>query len=157
MGAVSLPVLKELYFTYRQQSFLNGRVLNVMDTHLGGSLVVANFSGMAGNSLQRTKQYELFGDINDSSRGCLRLGSASSSICFAAAGKVQVVYGLENEIWDVAAGLAIAAYAGCKVYFYRKIGCTKVDYIVGTPTATTQVYEKCLQAGITSLTPQSPV
>ena len=147
-GAVSLPAFKELYFTHHGRAFLNGRLLQVADAALRSSLVVECFAAGANDERIRRGQYDLFGRINEASRGCLRLGSAAVSLCYLAAGRVQGVCGIANEIWDVAAGLAIAAQAGCRLYYHVVPNSTKVHYVVGTPTAVEEILPMCQASGL---------
>lgn len=148
-GAVALPAAKELFFRQGDQSaFLNGKRLTASDQSLGSALIGAAFSGSRGDPEMRRKEYELFGDMNESSRGCLRLGSAASNICFAACGRLGAAYGFGNKIWDVAAALSIAKRAGCELVYHRAPGSPRVDYIVGAPSAVEQIRELCRRLGL---------
>ena len=141
-GAVSLPAFKELFFTYGDRgSYLNGARLRSFDAELSSSLVGASFSGIKGDPESRRKQYEAFGRVNDASRGCLRIGSAASMISYTAAGRLQATYGLNAQLWDVAGGLAVARQAGCKIYFSRRPGSSRCDYIVGAPSVAEELRE----------------
>jgi myo-inositol-1(or 4)-monophosphatase len=132
VGAVIVPAQKELYFTMgSQSSFLNNKTLRVSSGDLGHSLIAVSFSGRANDEKARTREYAVFGKLNDMSRGCLRLGAASVNICYVAAGRLQCAYGISNKIWDVAGGLAIALRAGCKVYIEFVKGTNKINYAVG--------------------------
>lgn len=134
-GAVSLPAFKEFFFTYGDHgAYLNGKAIQSQDAQLKHSLVAAGFSGSDGDAQFRQRQYEMFGLINDSSRGCMRLGSAASNLCYVASGRLQACYGVHNQLWDVAGGIAVALRAGCKVLFQQLLGSTRVNYIVGGPT-----------------------
>jgi fructose-1,6-bisphosphatase/inositol monophosphatase family enzyme len=73
----------------------------------------------------------LFGIINDRSRGCLRLGSAGVSICYTAAGKLGATYGIAGKVWDVAAALAIARAAGCRILIAATPDPLAMSYVVG--------------------------
>ena len=136
-GAVSLPALKELFFTHGTGAYLNGKPITAKDSTLATSLVVECFSG--DTALTRNSQYALFGALNEASRGCLRLGSAATSLCYLACGRIQAVVGIENEIWDVAGGLAVAARAGYEIAFSRTGHSTKISYIVGGPTVAGEI------------------
>ncbi len=149
-GAVSIPCAKELYFTHGGGAYLNGTRLKISDCDLRSALVVECFSGRQVSESLRRSQYELFAAINDSSRGCLRLGSAAASICYAASGRLQGVCGVDSEIWDVAAGLAIAAAAGCKVLFSRGAS-SKVNFIVGSPSVVDELRLLCQSKGVMRL------
>lgn len=143
VGAVIVPSPEELFFTYSNYgSYLNGVILkNKHDSKLSSSLVSMTFSGVKGDIEFRRRQFELFETLNDSSLGCLRLGSASVSICYVAAGRLHAACGIHNQIWDVAGSLAIAKQAGCKVIFSRVPNSTRVNYIVGIPTVVDEISE----------------
>lgn len=132
IGAVSVPALKELFFTYGDRgAFLNGRPLHAPSSgKLSTSLVAASFSGTIGDPEQRRRQYQLFGEVNDAGRGCLRLGSAAVNICYVAAGRLQAAYGLCARPWDIAGALAVAQQAGCAVAL-KAAPSGRVDYAVG--------------------------
>ncbi|MFA5351397.1 MAG: inositol monophosphatase family protein [Candidatus Omnitrophota bacterium] len=140
VGAVVIPAQKELFFTMgNQSSFMNNKTLRVDSGELEGALIAASFSSRASIGKSRIKEYEVFGKLNDMSRGCLRLGAASVNICYVAAGRLQCAYGISNKIWDVAGGLAIALRAGCKVYIEFIKGTSKVNYAVGVNGAVDEI------------------
>jgi hypothetical protein len=75
------------------------------------------FSGKNYEATKRVDEFLLFGKINDSSRGCLRTGSAAMNLAYLAEGKFGGCLGKANKIWDVAAGLLLAKLAGSNVQF----------------------------------------
>ncbi|MGV8108358.1 inositol monophosphatase family protein [Methanospirillum sp.] len=134
VGAVAIPTLKEIFFTFGDQgSFLNGKNQRVKPIELKNSLISVGFSGDYHDKNIRNLEYELFGFLNDNSRGCLRLGAASINICYVAANRFQAAYGISNKIWDVAGALAIAQQAGCNIYIEWLCGTTEINYVVGAP------------------------
>ncbi len=139
VGVVALPAFSELYFTYYgsngMRSYLNGKLLQIPDAPLLSSLVGVSFSGRSGDPEFRELQYKIFGVINDSSRGCLRLGSAASNICAVTAGTLQAAYGFSAQLWDVAGGLAIAKNAGALLFWKHLPHSSQCHYIVGAPAA----------------------
>ena len=149
LGAVCVPRANELFCTFgRTRALLNGKTINHEHRSPNSSLVAASFSGAMGDILQRRKEYDLFGTINDRTRGCLRLGSAATNICFTAAGRLQAAYGIRAKIWDVAAGLAIAIGAGCKVAIAIAEDKTHIDYIVGSRETVDMIHELLFQNGL---------
>lgn len=136
-GAVSLPAARELFFTHGDRgAFLNGKPLRVGAARFADALVAAAFSGAAGDPERRRRQYDLFGRINDSSRGCLRLGSTAANICQVAAGRLQAAYGIAARLWDVAGALAVARQAGAALCWRLDAADpTRLDYIVGSADA----------------------
>jgi myo-inositol-1(or 4)-monophosphatase len=132
VGAVSLPAFKELFFTHGDESaFLNGRLLEVEPSTIEEALVGASLPGRieAGSA----EQYEIFGRVNEGTRGCLRLGSAAALVCLVACGRLQGAYGFGARLWDVAGAMAIADRAGAEVIFRRYANEPVVDYVVSAP------------------------
>lgn len=142
LGAVAIPALKEIFFTFGDKgSFLNGKNIQTKPVELKDSLIAVGFSGNPHHNKFRCQEFELFGVINDKSRGCLRLGAASINICYVAANRLQAAYGLSNQIWDVAGALAIARQAGCNIYIERVEGSTQINYVVGGSGVTDEIAE----------------
>jgi len=130
LGAVCAPKLDELYFTLNpEKALLNGRPFQHLHGQPAEALVAASFSAKADAA-----QYLLFQAINESTRGCLRTGSAALNICWAAAAKLQAAYGFKAKPWDVAGAVAVARAAGCEVHLRRHGEGTaqRVDYFVGS-------------------------
>lgn len=149
VGAVCLPARTELFCTLGEnRSLLNGKTLVHEHRAPRNSLVAASFSGSVGDQALRQCQYLAFGQVNDATRGCLRLGSAAANICLTAAGRLQAAYGIRARVWDVAAGLAIAAGAGCKVVLAASKSASHVDYVVGSRDTVSMIHELCVQNGL---------
>lgn len=145
VGAVCIPRLEMLYSTSAdQQALLNGQVVIHQHKPIRESLIAASFSGAVLDPSHRARQYELFGTINDQTRGCLRLGSTAVNICFTASGRLQCAYGLKAKIWDAAGALAIAIAAGCKVMVAPSGDQFSVDYIVGSRDTVAMIHEMCV-------------
>lgn len=169
-GAVSLPAARELFFTHGDRgAFLNGKPLRVEGKPLrvegkplragaarfADSLVAAAFSGAAGDPERRRRQYELFGRINDSSRGCLRLGSTAANICQVAAGRLQAAYGIAARLWDVAGALAVARQAGAALCWRLDAADpTRLDYIVGSADAVRAINALFAETGAAAPLPE---
>lgn len=135
LGVVCAPRLDELYFTLNsERALLNGRPFS--HTHRGAdeALVAASFTAKGDAA-----QYTLFQQVNESTRGCLRTGSAALNICWAAAGKLQAAYGFGARLWDVAGALAVARAAGCEVALRYQPGALTLDYCVGSTDAVRHV------------------
>jgi len=139
LGVVIVPPQQELYYTFLNDSFLNSKKLCVKSADLKESLVSAAFSGSKTDKKRRAMEFELFGLINDSTRGVLRTGSASVNICYVAAGRLQAAYGLNNRIWDVAGAFAIAQKAGADIYLERGQDQSRINYVAGTPDAAKKI------------------
>lgn len=144
LGVVCAPALDELYFTLNpQRALLNGRPITHVHRPLHDTLAAASFSARAD-----TGQYLLFQAVNESTRGCLRSGSAALNICWAAAGKLQLAYGFGAKIWDVAAALAIAKAAGCALQLHFKPSSLTLDYCVGSDEALTHLTQLAKAQGL---------
>lgn len=143
VGSVVIPALKEIFFTMGNQgSFINGKALKkVPPVDLEKALIAAGFSGKIYDSRKRKQEYDFFGMLNDRSRGCLRLGSSATNICYVAAGRLQAAYGICSKIWDVAGALATALQAGCNVYLQWSQETTQVNYVVGAPGVSDEIAE----------------
>jgi myo-inositol-1(or 4)-monophosphatase len=154
VGAVAMPALKEIYFTMGDEgAYKNGKRLRLSPAKLKDSLVVASFSGIHSDDEKRRNEYKFFGNVNDASRGCLRLGSASVNICYVASGRLQASYGIANRIWDVAGAVSVAQRAGAKVYYERLKDSSKVNFAVGCPDAIDELAEMLRTAGLADLKP----
>jgi len=132
-GAFGMPMSRELFYTVSEDaSYLNDARLRACPTTLAASLVGACFSSRASSSTwPREAEFRAFGLINDRSRGCVRLGSAAASICYAAAGKLGASYGINCKLWDVAGALAVARAANCQVLTASANDPLTINFIVG--------------------------
>lgn len=144
LGFVCAPALDELYFTLSTDTaLLNGRPFKHTHRPLEDALVAASFSAKAPQSC-----YNVFQQVNESTRGCLRTGSAALNICWAATGKLQAAYGFSAKLWDVAGALAIAKAAGCKVELRYQPKALTLDYCVGSQDAVNHITSLAKQNGL---------
>jgi myo-inositol-1(or 4)-monophosphatase len=154
-GAFGMPMSRELFYTVSEDaSYLNDARLRACPTILAASLVGACFSSRASSATwPREAEFRAFGLINDRSRGCVRLGSAAASICYAAAGKLGASYGINSKLWDVAAALAIARAGDCQVLVAQAADPLALSFVVGHGKVVAEI-QSTLQAelGITSWT-----
>jgi len=148
VGAVCLPALTELYFTQDDQiSYLNGRPQKVAPALYEKSLIAVSFSGKRGDPEARKRQYQVFGALNDETRGCLRTGSAAINICYVSANRLQAALGYAAKLWDVAGALAVARCAGAELFVKPSQYGEGVDYIVGSPAVVAAVRARCSAKG----------
>jgi myo-inositol-1(or 4)-monophosphatase len=140
-GAFGIPATSELFYTAADDaSYRNDVRLKASERSLDDSLVGASFSSRgAPGPWSREDEFRVFQQINDSSRGCLRLGSAGASLCYAASGKLGAAYGVSVKIWDVAAALAVASAAGCRVRVAPSANPLALHCIVGNGESADQV------------------
>jgi myo-inositol-1(or 4)-monophosphatase len=150
---VYLPELQELYSIDKVKGAVcNGERLTARDARLAESLVIGGFSGAKGDPELRRRQYAFFGAVNDSSRGCIRLGTAAVTLSWVAAGRAQAAYAVNAQLWDAAGALAIAQAAGCRIWHAREAGVaggsTRISYIVGAPGTCDEVLKLGQEKGI---------
>jgi myo-inositol-1(or 4)-monophosphatase len=144
LGVVCAPALDELYFTLNaDHALLNGRPFTHMHRRQEDALVAVSFSAKSPQSF-----YNLFQQVNESTRGCLRTGSAALNICWAATGKLQAAYGFHAKLWDVAGALAIARAAGCKVALRYQPNALTLDYCIGSQDAVRHIINLAQQNGL---------
>ena len=143
LGVVCAPAMDELYFTLKpDRALLNGKPFKHVHRCMDEALVAASFAAKGSHM-----QYKLFQIVNERTRGCLRTGSASLNLCWAAKGKLQAAYGFNARLWDIAGGLAVAKAAGCKVYVQKKDNFT-TDYIVGSREVASKLVEYAKNEGL---------
>jgi myo-inositol-1(or 4)-monophosphatase len=115
-GAVYSPLFDDLFYGARSIGvFKNHKAINVDNASFKESLFAATFSGKNYEPKKRKDEAELFIEINDNSRGCLRTGSAALNLVYLAEGRFNGCFGKANKFWDIGAGLLIAELAGAKV------------------------------------------
>jgi myo-inositol-1(or 4)-monophosphatase len=119
IGVIYNPYSKELFYSKKDfGSFCNQTKLKIEKSDIKNSVTAMAFSGKAHNPKMRHKEFEVFGQLNDLSQGCLRTGSAAMNLAYLSSGKFSFVVGKANKLWDVAAGLIIAKEAGADVAFH---------------------------------------
>ena len=137
VGVIFNPYSNELYYGSDGLGvFKNQKPLKIIDRVPEECLFSMAFSGKNYEATKRVDEFLLFGKINDSSRGCLRTGSAAMNLAYLAEGKFGGCLGKANKIWDVAAGLLLAKLAGSNVQF-KEVDKEKnlVNYIATIPQA----------------------
>jgi myo-inositol-1(or 4)-monophosphatase len=139
-AAFGMPETKDLFFMDGDtESYWNGKKLLSRDSTLKKSLVVSCFSARGTKAQVRTREYTTFGEINDASRGVLRIGSASTAMCYTAALKFQAAYGIMLPVWDSVPGLAIAKGAGLERRMLFRPEEMRMSFIVGAKSAVQEI------------------
>lgn len=141
IGVIYNPHSEEIFYAEKGIGcFVNKQRLYLEDCKLKNGLTAMAFSGKAYNPDMRKVEFEIFGQLNDLSQGCLRTGSAAMNLGYLSHGKFSLVIGKANKLWDVAAGLLIAEEAGAAVEFSitddQKY---LVDYIASTESSQHEV------------------
>ncbi len=137
VGVIYNPTDNNLYYGAEGIGvFKNQRKISVKDKAPGECLFAMAFSGKNYDPERRPEEFLLFGEINDSSRGCLRTGSAAMNLALLAEGKLGGCVGKANKWWDVAAGLVIARLAGARLQ-YAPVDSNEylVSYLAAVPAA----------------------
>ena len=111
-GAIYNPFTEELFFASKGHgAFLNGKPITVSSkTKVENGLYVAAFSSDIGKG--EKKEYDIFGNLNDTTRGVLRLGSAALALAYLACGRIDGFWAKDLHPWDIAGGLALVNEAG---------------------------------------------
>jgi myo-inositol-1(or 4)-monophosphatase len=144
LGVVCAPAINELYFTLGlEKALFNGKQFSHVNRTWDDALVAASFAAHA-----PLQQYTLFQQVNESTRGCVRTGSAALNLCWAAAGKLQAAYGFNAKLWDVAGALAVARAANCEVRLRHHPGDLTLDYFVGSSEVVRQLVDMAQDLGI---------
>jgi myo-inositol-1(or 4)-monophosphatase len=116
LGVIFNPMSNDLYYGVEGEGAFKNQVrIHVEERIYEQCLFAAAFSGNKGSTPERTKEFMLFASVNDSSRGCLRTGSAAMNLAYVAEGRFGGCWGRANKLWDVGAGLLIARLAGADV------------------------------------------
>jgi len=112
-GIIFNPSSDEMFYgSLNQGSYCNGNKLEVSkETNLKKSLI---FVALPSQIRNKKKIFNLFANLNEKSRGVLRVGSAAVAYTYLASGKAEAIWGYNNKIWDVAAGILILNEAGGK-------------------------------------------
>ncbi len=115
VGVVFNPFSEELYFASKGNgACLNGQKISVSKkAKMRDGVYVAAFSSAA--SKGKKKEYDVFGRMNDATRGVLRMGSAAMSLAYLASGKIDGFWAKNLFAWDLGAGLILVHEAGGKI------------------------------------------
>ena len=148
VGAFGMPATKEIFYTAGPASaYRNEARMRVVEKELRKCLIGVCFSSKGGlGSVSRKEEFQVFQELNDSSRGCLRLGSAGCTICYVASGKLGAAFGVSVKSWDVAASLAIAKAAGCDVRVADGDVPENLHFIAGKGQMMDQIQERLTRA-----------
>lgn len=137
VGVVYNPVASDLYYgiegigVYKNHTKIKSR-----DRIAEECLFAVAFSGKKYDPVTRNEEFLMFEKVNDSTRGCLRTGSAAMNLSYLAEGRLGGCWGKANKTWDVVAGILLAELSGAIVE-YRYVNKEKnlVSYIGGVPSA----------------------
>lgn len=114
-GVIFNPFSGELFFASKGKgAYLNGRRIHVSQKRdFRDGIYVAAFSSAP--SKEKKKEYEIFGQINDSTRGVLRMGTAALALAYLACGRIDGFWSKNLFSWDLAAGIVLIKEAGGKI------------------------------------------
>ncbi len=130
VGAIFNPLTEEIFFASKGNgAYFNGKEIQVSQKKsLEEGLFVAAFSASA--SSEKSKEYEIFGKMNDTTRGVLRTGSAALSMAYLACGRVDGFWVKNYCSWDIAAGIILINEAGGSVSTLNKSAFSFQDSIL---------------------------
>lgn len=118
VGVVYNPALNELYYGVEGENvYKNNQRIQVKSGKADELLFATAFSGKNYSPLERQSEFLTFGKVNDSTRGCLRTGSAAMNLCYVADGRFGGCWGKANKLWDIAAGLLLTKLSGAHVKY----------------------------------------
>ena len=115
VGAIYNPFSEELFYATKDGgAYLNGKPIRVSQKiNVKDGVYVAAFS--SASSEEKKKEYEIFGKVNDSTRGVLRIGSAAMALAYLACGRIDGFWSKNLFSWDLAAGVVLVNEAGGKI------------------------------------------
>lgn len=114
-GVIYNPFTEELYFASEGNgAFLNGHPIHVSEkTDMAEGLFIIGLS--SDSSVNQQQQYDTLMQVNNATRGVLRLGSAAIALAYVASGKLDGFWAKGLFSWDLAAGIILIEEAGGKV------------------------------------------
>lgn len=119
LGVVYAPYLDELFTAIKG----NGAFMNGKPIHCGAKTELAKCVLATGMPYDRKENPDNnlreIGEMSVQVRGIRRYGSAAMDLCYVAAGYFDGYWEPALHLWDVAAGMLIAAEAGARTGFYR--------------------------------------
>jgi myo-inositol-1(or 4)-monophosphatase len=144
VGVIFNPITEELYYGAEGIGvFKNQKQISVLNKPFEEGLFTVAFSGKNHDPVNRTEEFLKFGEVNDSSRGCLRTGSAAMNLAYLAEGKFSGCWGKANKNWDISAGILLAKLAGAKMIVSEKNEESNlVSYLAAVPNSWEILYQK---------------
>ena len=115
VGAVHNPFTRELFYASQGNgAFLNGHAIRPSEKDkLEEGLYIAAFS--SDSDANKDREYQTFGEMNENTRGVLRIGSAALALAYIACGRIDGFWAKGLHSWDIAGGLALVREAGGQV------------------------------------------
>lgn len=130
VGVVTIPPWRQQYSAVRGQgSWVNGVELRKRAAVVPEGAVVS--TGLSYRPALRSRWLRALAPVLEHVADIRRSGSAASDLCAVAAGLTDGFVELDLSVWDVAAGLLIAAEAGCSVWSLERPGA--VDVLAACP------------------------
>jgi myo-inositol-1(or 4)-monophosphatase len=134
VSAIYVPLVDDLYYAAKGHgAFKNQQLIRTPEKSPADSLFAASFSGKSFDPSKRQIEFTTFGEVNDTTRGCLRTGSAALNLAYLAEGRFNGCWGKANKAWDIAGGLLIASESGAQVFSEPAGGNTSLLNYVAAP------------------------
>lgn len=115
MGVIYDPMRDELFFAEKGKgAFLNEKPIYISQKkELIESLMASSFPPCG--SPQHERNLKIFAQFTRTAQNVRRLGSAAIDLAYVAAGRLDGYWQLQNNAWDIAAGVLLIQEAGGKV------------------------------------------
>jgi myo-inositol-1(or 4)-monophosphatase len=135
LGVIYEINMDECFYAWKEGgAWMNGQAIEVSKTkELKRSLLATGFPYMEAG--MHEKYVALFGELQRSSRGIRRPGSAATDMAWTACGRFDAFYEYGLAPWDVAAGLILITEAGgyCTDFTNGNDPIGKKELLCGTP------------------------
>jgi len=144
VGVIYNPLASDLYYGAKGiGAYKNHTRIKVKDRIPEESIFGVAFSGAKYQPETRSEEFLTLERVNDSTRGCLRTGSAAMNLAYLAEGRLSGCWGKANKTWDVAAGILLASLSG-SITEYKCVDRERnlVSYIATVPSVWTFINEK---------------
>lgn len=115
LGAIYDPMRDELFFAWKGKgAFLNDKPIRVSVKHELVECMMASSFPPTG-SAQHERNLAIFSRFTHTAQNVRRLGSAAIDLAYVAAGRLDGYWQLQNNSWDIAAGVLLIKEAGGEV------------------------------------------
>lgn len=132
IGVVKDIFTNDIYFASDSAgSYLNGKPMVVSKIRQVNEAIIA--TGFPSGASYQTEDLMAFVRNVQIFKKVRTIGSASMMLSYVAAGVFDVYYENDIYLWDVAAGLALVAEAGGKIYLKAKPGTFKCEVLASNP------------------------
>jgi myo-inositol-1(or 4)-monophosphatase len=140
-GVIYAPTYNDLYYTHQNKAYKNKTRISAPKKELKNSTIAFSLPGRIDAEDNKT-YWNVISDINNFSRGAIRLGSAALHLAWHSEARFGGCIGFGAQIWDIAAGISIARCSGSLVRVFESHINGKYDYICGCEALNDELYIK---------------